>query len=111
MSTATKRACSLLLALLLAGCTPPRGLIYSNTTVPYSTKFSETPVGTRRCVIRSHQIKEPVTGRSIYAEWSTDLILREARKAGIQEIYFMDKRTLSILLGIYRREALLVYGD
>lgn len=115
MSTAinvpAKGACALLLALLLAGCALPPGLIYSNTSAPYSSKFSETPVGTKRCVIKSHQIKEPVTGRSIYAEWSTDLILREARKAGIKEIYYIDKRTLSILLGIYKREALLVYGD
>jgi hypothetical protein len=111
LSTATKGACSLLLALLLAGCGLPRGLIYSNTTVPYSSEFSETPVGTKHCVIRSHQIKEPVTGRSIYAEWSADLILREAQKAGVKEIYYMDKRTLSILVGIYKRESLLVYGD
>ncbi|HXV21168.1 MAG TPA: TRL domain-containing protein [Desulfuromonadales bacterium] len=62
-------------------------------------------------MIRSHQIKEPVTGRSIYAEWSADLILREAQKAGIKEIYYMDKRTLSILVGIYKRESLIVYGD
>lgn len=62
-------------------------------------------------MISSHQIKEPVTGSNIYAEWSTDLILREAKNAGIKEIYFMDKKTLSILLGIYKRESLLVYGD
>lgn len=111
MSTATKGACSFLLALLLAGCSLPRGLIYSDTTAPYSSEFNETPVGTKRCVIRSHQIKEPVTGRSIYAEWSADLILREAQKAGIKEIYYMDKRTLSILVGIYKRESLIVYGD
>lgn len=111
MSTATNGLCSLLLALLLTGCSPLRGLIYSHTTVPYSSTFRETPVGTKHCLIRSHQIREPLSGRSIYAEWSTDLILGEARKAGIKEIYSMDKRTLSILLGIYKRETLLVYGD
>lgn len=98
-------------ALLLAGCAPPYGLIYSDTVAPYSTKFNETPAGTRRCVISSHQIREPVTGRNIYAEWTSSFILNEARKAGITEIYYMDKRTLSVLFGIYRRESLLIYGD
>jgi hypothetical protein len=106
------RICSSLLAVLLcAGCSFPVGLIYSDITAPYSTKFTETPAGTKRCVINSHQVKEPVTGYNIYAEWSWSHILSEARKAGITEIQYMDKRTLSILNGIYKRESLIVYGD
>ncbi len=97
--------------LLLAGCAPPFGLLYSNMVVPYSTKFAETPVGTKRCVINNHQIREPVTGFNIYAEWSWSYIVKEAEKAGIKEIYYMDLRTLSILTGIYKRESLIVYGD
>ena len=100
----------LLLALALAGCAP-FGLIYTDTVVPFSKKFDETPLGTKRCVIDSHQIKEPVTRYNIYAEWSLSHILTEAKKAGISDIYYMDKRTLSIFLGVYKRESLLIYGD
>jgi hypothetical protein len=111
LSTAIDRLCKyaypLLTALLLGGC----GLLYTDTTMPYSSKFGETPVGTKRCVIDSHQIKEPVTRYNLYAEWSADHILSEARKAGIKDIYYMDKRTFSILLGIYKRESLILYGD
>jgi hypothetical protein len=78
---------------------------------PYSVKFNATQAGTKRCVINDHQVKEPVTGFSIYSEWTTRYILDEARKAGIQEIYYMDIKTLSILNGVYKRESLFIYGD
>jgi hypothetical protein len=98
---------ALLAVLLLAGC----GLLYTNHVEPYSMKLDATPAGTKRCVITSHQIKEPVTGGNIYVEWTSSFILSEARKAGIKDIYYMDKRTLSVLLGIYKRESLIIYGD
>jgi hypothetical protein len=110
LSTAIKGTLFLLVSLVFAGCAP-LGLLYSDTVAPYSTKFHETPIGTRRCVIDSHQIKEPITRYNIYAEWSMSYILNEAQKAGINDIYYMDKRTLSILFGIYKRESLLIYGD
>ena len=110
MSTAIKAARLLLVALVLAGCAP-LGLLYSNTVVPYSKEFSETPIGTKRCVIDNYQIKEPISGYNIYAEWSWSYILSEAQKAGISDIYYMDKKTLSILFGTYKHESLLIYGD
>jgi len=103
-------ACCLLITLALAGCAP-LGLLYTDTVVPFSKKFDETPIGTKRCVIESQQIKEPITRYNIYAEWSWDFILTEAKKAGISDIYYMDKRTLSILFGVYKRESLRIYGD
>jgi hypothetical protein len=106
LSTASRTAC-LLAALLFTGC----GAIYSNTVVPYTTSYSETPIGSKRCEINTHQVKEPISGYSIYAEWTTGYILNEAKRAGISEIHYMDKRTLSILLGIYKRETLIIYGD
>lgn len=89
----------------------PPGLIYSHTVAPYSVRFNETPVGAKRCVINNYQVKEPVTGYNMYAEWSTSYILEEARKAGITNINYMDRKTLSILNGVYKRETLIVYGD
>jgi len=37
-------------------------------------------------------------------------MLNEARKAGIEEIYFADLKVFSILLGIYSKKTLIVYG-
>ncbi|HEY6873793.1 MAG TPA: hypothetical protein VI298_13805 [Geobacteraceae bacterium] len=102
-----KYAGFLLAASLVTGC----GLLYTNMVEPYSAKFDRTPVGAKRCVITSHQIKEPVTGANVYVEWTASFILNEAHKAGIEKIHYMDKRTLSVLLGIYKRESLIIYGD
>lgn len=109
MSTAIRTA--LLLALpLVAGCAT-FGAIYSDTVVPHSKRHNQTPLGSKRCEINTHQVKEPVSGYNIYAEWTTSQILNEARRGGISEIYYMDKRTVSILLGIYKRESLIIHGD
>jgi hypothetical protein len=110
LSTAIRVVFSLLGVLLLTGCAP-FGLIFTNTVVPYSKEFKGTQVGTKRCVINNYQVKEPVTGFNLYAEWSTSFILDEARKAGIKDIYYIDKKTLSILGGVYKRESLIIYGD
>ena len=110
MSTGIKAVCTLLGALVFAGCAP-FGLIYTNSVVPYSKEFKGTQVGTKRCVINNHQVKEPVTRFNFYAEWTTSYILDEARKAGITDITYIDKRTLSILGGVYKRESLIIYGD
>ena len=100
----------ILIALLLSGCAPT-GIIYSDTVFPYSKNFNTTPVGSKKCEINMHHVKEPISGYNIYVEWSTDYILTEARKAGIKDIYYIDKRIFSILKGIYKRETLIIYGD
>lgn len=97
-------------ALVLSGCIPS-GILYTKKTAPYSREFRETPVGAKQCIIRNHQIKEPVTGYNLYTEWTSSYILDEARKAGIKDVYYVDKQTFSILFGIYKRESLIIYGD
>jgi hypothetical protein len=87
------------------------GCIYSNTVVPYSTEFNETPIGTKSCVINSYKLTEPVSGYNMYAEWSTEFILKEAKKAGINNIYYIDKKVLSVLGDTFKRETLIIYGD
>jgi len=62
-------------------------------------------------VIDTHEIKDPLSGYSLTAEWSTNRILKQARRAGIQKIYYIDVQTLSLFNGVYRRESLSVYGD
>lgn len=97
-------------AAFLTGCAT-YGAIYADTVAPYTENFRETPVGSKRCVIHDYQLREPLTRVKLSAEWTTDVILNESRKAGITEIYYMDMRTVSILFGIYRHKSLLVYGD
>lgn len=93
------------LPLLLTGC------LYSNTVSPYSTEFNNTSVGTKRCIINDYRVKEPFTGLNMTAEWSNGFILKEAKKAGINNIYYIDVKTLSIFFETFKQETLIVYGD
>ncbi len=68
-------------------------------------------MGTRSCVIKDYQLSEPLTRVTIAAEWSTNYIWAEAKKAGIKDIYYIDIKTVSILLGIYKHKTLIIYGD
>lgn len=100
------------LALLFTGCaaTAP-GRLYTNMIRPHSTDFHVTPVGTKRCVLDEHRVKEPASGYGVTVEWSTDRIRSEAQKAGITNIAYTEVQTLSILMGIYCRQRLIVHGD
>ena len=107
---AIKAAVLLLVAMVFMGCSA-RGLVYTSTTEPYSRTFWNTPVGAKSVVIHTHRIKEPVSRLSVSGEWDTDKIMRLAREAGITDLHYIDIKTLSILLGTYRRQTLIVYGD
>jgi hypothetical protein len=104
------RLLTLSIAVLVSGCAP-KGIIYSDTVVPYTKNFSLTPVGSKKCEVQKYQLKEPVTGYNITAEWTTDYILNKAHDAGIKEINYIDKRTISVLMDVYKRETLIVYGN
>jgi hypothetical protein len=99
-----------LTAMLVIGCSA-RGLLYTNTTEPYSRTFRDTPVGIKSVVINSHRLKEPLSQLRLSGEWDSDIIMRLAREAGITELHHIDIKTFSILLGTYRRQTLIVYGD
>jgi hypothetical protein len=99
--------------LSVAGCsgfTPP-GLLYTNVISPYSVDYHDTKIGTKQCVIDAHSISEPLTGYGVSVEWSSDVIESAANQAGITEITCIDMQTLSVVLGIYKRERLIVYGN
>ena len=124
MSTVIKQAMCLFCLVALTGCAPigrasmqalsnsaPYGKLYTDITVPYTKVFYATPAGTKQLVLNDHQIKDPVTGLNLNAEWTMELIKSEANKAGIKDIYYIDQRTFSILFGIYKHKTLIVYGD
>jgi hypothetical protein len=106
----------LLAALLVSGCSGIRdvsapGQLYSNVIRPRSTDFRDTPVGSKSCALAEHQIKEPVSGYGISVEWTTDRILAAARGAGISRISYTEIQTVSYLMGLYRKQRLIIHGD
>ena len=101
-------------ALCLSGCghlAPLRGLAFTKTVTPYTTRFHHTPVGSKSCTIHDYRLQEPVTRYGISAEWDTNVVHQAAEKAGITRIYYADVQTLSFVFGIFRRKTLIIYGD
>lgn len=101
-----------LVVLILIGCT--RGMLFTNITTPYTKNFiskdsTGTPVGGKACVINDYLVKYP-TFSALSAEWTDNSILREAKKVGINNIYYIDMKTLSIL-GIFQKKDYIIYGD
>ena len=87
------------------------GLLYTNTTVPLVTNMDNTPIGTKSATIDSKQIKEPISGLSLSAEWSSRAIGDAARRAGLTQINFADMHTFSILGGIWKKQTIQVWGE
>lgn len=102
-------ACACLSALW-TGCAAP-GFLYTNTVEPYSDNFTDTSIGTKVCRVTDHQVRVPVSGQSITALWSLDHIRRALDEAGISRICYVDRETISILRGVYRRRQLIIYGE
>jgi hypothetical protein len=83
----------LLVALPLAGCallpdSTVTGQLYTNIIEPHATDFRNSPVGSKQCFLDEHQIREPVSAYGITVEWSSDLILAAAHRAGISRISY-----------------------
>ena len=117
-----RSVCLCLAAVLIMGCSvrdlvrgenrgSARGILYSNSIEPYTQDFRNTPVGSKSVVINTHRLKEPISQLKISGEWDTGEIIRLAREEGITEVRHIDIKTTSILLGAYRRQSLIVYGD
>lgn len=107
------RGVLLFLAVMMLMACSGRGIVYSNTIKPYSKTFQNTPVGKKVVFINTQTIKTPpfLGAPGLGGEWDADEIMRLAREAGITELRHIDVKTLSFLLGTYRRQTLIVYGD
>ena len=102
----------MLFSIILSGCAiTPTGVLYSHITHSHSKDFSHTPVGSRKCILKSHEIEEPVSGYGIRVEWSANQIKKEAKKSGIDHIAYMDEQITSYLFGIYTFRELIIHGD
>ena len=95
----------LVIVWLLAGC--GSGVLYTNVVEPYTTNFENTPVGSKRCVLRDHKVQV----NRVSAEWVTEHFASTLKAAGITKVYYAELKTFNILSGIYQRKTLIIYGD
>lgn len=107
---AIKNILILIFASFITGCSVP-GRLFTYTTEPYTEDFNNTPVGSKTLILHDYTIKEPVSGYSISAQWTSGEILNRAAEAGMTSVYYADVQTFAILSGIYKRQKLIIYGD
>jgi len=100
----------LIIFLLITGCSSP-GIIYTNITRPDTTNFNNSPVGSKTCRVNAHRLKEPITRIGVSGEWNSKIIDNAMQEAGMTKCYYVDVKTLSLLLGTYKRTTLILYGD
>jgi len=93
----------------LSGCLPS-GLFYTNDVRPVTKNFNKTKVATKSFVLGSRKIEEPFTGYGISGEWGNRSIQAAAKKHGITEIYYIERRRFSIL-GIFTSYQYIIYGE
>jgi hypothetical protein len=102
----------LLLFVSIQGC----GLLYTNVVDPHSTDFNKTPVGSKKFCLSAYKVQIPLflpfsRSTRASAEWDTDKFNELAKQSGMTTIYYSDIQTLEILLGTFRRQTIIVYGD
>lgn len=103
--TVTKKMGLIFLSFMLSGC------LYSDVTLPLTQNFNNTKIGAKRIVLDERSLSSRLVGADISVAWSEDLILQEAKNAGMQDFSFAERRTLSILFGTYIHHELIIYGD
>ena len=102
MSSIRQRALAVL-PLLLASC--GAGRIYTHTTVPLDVNFNATPMQPREA---EGDVKE-LRYRLVDVQWDSNAIGEIALANGIDEVFYADLETLSVL-GIWTKRIVHVYG-
>ena len=95
----------LLIIWMTSGCCA--GGLYTNVIQPHTTNFHDTPIGTKMCILRDHRVQV----NRVSAEWVTEHFANILKAAGITKVYYVDVKNFSILLGLYQRKTLIIYGD
>lgn len=95
-----------------AGCSSPRGILYTRTTEPFFLpQRPRAATGGKSCRIDITQLKEPISRANLSVVWTSQAVAAAAARAGVSELRYADIETLSLLNGIYARRRLVFYGD
>jgi hypothetical protein len=102
----------LMIVLTSAGCgVISRGLLYTDTVQPLCKDLRGTILGTKVGRGNSKRIELPTTRIDVTAEWDTRAIGDIAKANGISTVYGCDSRRQSYVLGIWRKDEVIIYGE
>ena len=98
--------------LASTGC----GLLYTSVVQPHSVDFNNTPIGSKQCTLSAFTVRFPLLAppferTRISAQWDTQEVNAVLEEAGITKMYYTDIKTQEFLLGTFRRQTVIIYGD
>ena len=93
------------MALCIPGCT--QGLLYTHTTEPLTTNYRQSLVD--GYLTTAHGDTKHISVQ-LQAKWDTNGIGEIAKSNGIQEVYYADIETISVLFGIWEQDYVHIYG-
>jgi hypothetical protein len=106
------RALISVLIVSLSGCgVVSRGLLYTDTIQPLCKDARGTTLGSQRASGSSKKIETPTARVDIAAEWDSRAIGDIAKQHGIKTVYGCDTRRQSYVLGIWRKDEVIIYGE
>ena len=108
----------LLFLPVMTGCLSVRGvgsnsltgIVFKHVRVPLSEDLVNSPAIVEHTGGMIVQVKEPVSGYGLYAEWNSNAIGDVAKRSGLKKVYFADMEIFSVL-GIWTHRKVHVYGE
>lgn len=88
-----------------------RGLLYTDTVQPLCRDLRGTSLGSKIGRGDSKRIEIPTARVDITAEWDTRAIGDIAKEYGIATVYGCESRRQSYVLGIWRQDEVIIYGE
>ena len=101
------RIAFLVILFFLGGCAP--GWIYTDITQPFCTDMRNTVTGEAQGAssLRSVNIPRVPGTRTV---WSSNAIGAAAKREGIEQLAYCDRKIFSVLGGIWGSDSIVVYG-
>lgn len=88
-----------------------RGILYHDVTLPLDIDVMSAKVTNRSGRARITRVREPFTAFGISAEEGIHGIADAARDGGISTIHIADMRSRSVVLGLWQRRTVIVWGE
>jgi hypothetical protein len=101
-----------LMMFFLGGCgVISRGLLYTDTIQPLCKDARGTTLGSQQASGSSKKIEIPTARVDLAAEWDSRAIGDIAKQHGITTVHGCDTRRQSYVLGIWRKDEVIIYGE
>jgi hypothetical protein len=100
----------LFIAGLIAGHITGCGLLYTNVTRPLTDNMDGNQICDDVCGSATHEFRYPFATLGPRIQWANHAIGDAAKRHGLERVNYADIHTTSIILGLWKRVTVQVYG-